>query len=112
MAPTAMILVRVVVGKIENMDRLISVMESVPVRGNQPGWNCVEWLREALALLGKDKRALGTSVTEWQTVRDAAMEYVATKAAQHRFDGKAKPGQFDPSKVATYDLLEKKERYE
>ncbi|KAB5575995.1 hypothetical protein GE09DRAFT_611771 [Coniochaeta sp. 2T2.1] len=108
MLPTAMILVRVVVGKIEDNARLISIMESVPVRGNQPGWNCVEWLKEALELLGKDKKALGTSVTDWKTVRDGCMQYVQTKAAQHRFDGQA-PGKFDDSKVATYDLLERKE---
>ncbi len=35
------------------------------------------------------------------------MEYVEMKVAQHRFDGKAKPGRFDPRIVPTYDLLEK-----
>lgn len=111
MGPTRMILVRIMVGKIENMSRLTSITESVPIRGNKPGWNCVEWLKEALELLGNDKEALGTSETDWQTVRNAAMEYVEMKAAQHRFDGKAKPGQFDESKVATYDLLEKTETF-
>jgi hypothetical protein len=107
-----MILVRIVVGKIEDMRRLTAIMESVPIRGDQPGWNCVEWLIEALELLGNDKKALGTSETDWQTVRDATMEYVEMKAAQHWSDGKAKPGQFDLRKVATYDLLEKTEIYE
>ncbi len=37
MAPTAMILVRVVVGKIEDMRRLTAIMEGVPIRGDQPG---------------------------------------------------------------------------
>ncbi len=63
MAPTAMILVRIVVAKIEDMRRLTSIMESVPIRGDQPGWKCVEWLREALEMLGNDKKALGTSET-------------------------------------------------
>ncbi len=39
------------------------------------------------------------------------MEYVETKAAEHRFDGQAQPGQFDPKRVATYELLEKTEIY-
>ncbi|KAB5550936.1 hypothetical protein GE09DRAFT_1222751 [Coniochaeta sp. 2T2.1] len=89
MLPTAMILVRIVVGKIEDNARLTSIMESVP-------------------MLGKDKKALRASVTDWKTVRDGCMQYVQKKAAQHRFDGQA-PGKFDDSKVATYDLLEKKE---
>lgn len=104
-----MILVRVLVAKIENMERLASVLQSVPIRGSEPRWNCVEWVKEALEMLRKDGKVLGTSALGWQTVRDTAMWYVEKKAAQHRFDGKAKPGQFDDTKVATYDLLEGKE---
>lgn len=106
---SAMILVRVLVAKIENMERLASVLQSVPIRGSEPRWNCVEWVKEALEMLRKDGKVLGTSALGWQTVRDTAMWYVEKKAAQHRFDGKAKPGQFDDTKVATYDLLEGKE---
>lgn len=106
---SAMILVRVLVAKIINVDRLVSVLQSVPVRGSEPRWNCVEWVKEALEKLQKDGKALGTSVLGWQTVRDTAMWYVEKKAAEHRFDGKAETGQFDTSKVATYDLLEGKE---
>ncbi|KAI1824292.1 hypothetical protein F4861DRAFT_539175 [Xylaria intraflava] len=95
------------------MDRLVSVLEGVPVREPEPGWNCVEWVKEALMRLEKDEekdeKALGTSVLGWQAVRDAAMWYVEEKAAEHRFDGKAEAGQFDTRKVATYDLVEETE---
>ncbi|EXA30843.1 hypothetical protein BFJ63_vAg18137 [Fusarium oxysporum f. sp. narcissi] len=106
---TLMILVRIQVAKVMNMRSLEAILRSVPVRGEQRGWNCVEWVREALAALQNDNKALGTSVLDWATVRDTAMWYVEQKAMQHRFDGQAAPGQFDTSRVSTYDLLERKE---
>jgi hypothetical protein len=69
-------------------------------------WNCVFWVKEALAKLETDKKALGTNVTEWQKVRDAAMTYCQSKKNQHRFDGK---GDQDVGKVPTLDLIEGKE---
>ncbi|KAL3584836.1 hypothetical protein FPOAC2_14617 [Fusarium poae] len=67
--------------------------------GEQEGWNCFEWVREALATLKNDSKALGTSVLDWATLRDTAMSYVQEKGMKHRFDGQAAPGQFDTSIV-------------
>ncbi len=63
-------------------------------------WNCVSWVQEALSWVAHDGKALGTCRTDWKYVRDTAMEYVAKKAAEHRFDGKA---QFDSRVVLTWD---------
>lgn len=104
-----MILVRIQVAKVTDMRSLEGMLRSVPVRGGQPGWNCVEWVKEALAILQNGNKALGSSVLDWVTVRDTAMWYVEKKSREHRFDGLAAPGQFDTSKVSTYDLLEGKE---
>lgn len=103
---TSMILVRVMIAKVKNRDRLISILRNVPIRPDVPGWNCVEWLKEALELLENDGKALGTRVTEWRTVRNAAMDYCQRKKDEHRFDGEA---QFDMTIVPTYDLLERGE---
>jgi hypothetical protein len=35
--PTAMILVRILIGKVENINRLVSVLQSVPIKGDEPG---------------------------------------------------------------------------
>ena len=86
--------------------RLEDILRNAPIRGNQDGWNCVEWVKEALSILTEDRKCLGTRVTDWQLVRDTAMNYVQPKKEHHRFDGK---GNFDTSKVATYDLISKKE---
>jgi hypothetical protein len=76
---TSMVLVRILVGRVESMERLSSVLRSVPVKVAVPGWDCVSWVREALEALEKDGKALGTSKTDRSLVRDTAMQYVEQK---------------------------------
>ena len=101
-----MLLVRILIGKVTDLDRTVNILRSTPIRQNLATWNCVTWVQEALEALRADPKALGTSVVEWQKVRNAAMEYCQKKKDQHRFDGQ---GNFDMSKAATYDLIEGKE---
>lgn len=103
---TSMLLGRVMVGKVESMDRLVSILRQVPIRQGQAEWNCVSWVKEALDTLSADGKALGTRVTEWQPVRDGVMWYIQKKRADHRYDGK---GDFDMRLAPTYDLMEGKE---
>lgn len=107
MNPTAMILVRIVIGKVMNMERVMAVLRDVPIRDNQSGWNCVWWVNEALEMLRQEGKALSrASVTDWAQVRGTALGYVKRKEREHRFDGGAPPGLFDMDRVATYDLLQ------
>ncbi|KAG6842981.1 hypothetical protein H0H93_002665, partial [Arthromyces matolae] len=111
MRPVDMILVRVLIGKVKDMGRTVGILEGVPMRGGQDGWNCVGWVKEGVEALVRDGKALGRCAqaamgVDWVSLRDAAMEYVHRKEAEHRFDGKAQEGLFDSSKVPTYDLLE------
>jgi len=99
---TNMLLVRVLIGKVEQRDRLESLMGSVPVVQDNAAWNCVSWVKEALRKLQADGRAIGTSQLDWKAVRDAAINYVERKKEQHRFDGN---GNFNLKKAATFDLL-------
>ncbi|RDL32420.1 uncharacterized protein BP5553_08876 [Venustampulla echinocandica] len=101
-----MLLVRVMVGKVEKIDRLVNTLRSIPLRQSEQGWNCVTWVREALGALQADRKTLGTARMEWNKVRDAAMTYCQKKRDEHRFDGK---GNYDMGKAATYDLTEQKE---
>ena len=103
---TQMLLVRICVGKIEKNDKVKAILRGVPIRDNVEGWNCVYWVAKALQLLSADDKAMGTSELDWANVRNIAMAYVQQKKEGHRFDGQ---GSFDTSKVATYDLLERKE---
>ena len=62
LAPTNMLLVRVMIGKVKNKERLLGVLRKTSIRQDAPGWNCVVWVREALEGLKADEKALGTSV--------------------------------------------------
>ncbi|KAI9927113.1 hypothetical protein ASPWEDRAFT_298429 [Aspergillus wentii DTO 134E9] len=103
---TSMLLVRVMIGKVEDRKSLVGILHKTPIRQGEEGWNCVSWVKEALETLQADDKTLGTSVVEWQKVRDEAMEYCQRKKDQHRFDGQ---GDFDMSKPPTYDLIRRKE---
>jgi hypothetical protein len=105
-APTSMLLVRVLVAKVANMDRLASIVRTIPIQQDKAGWNCVSWVQEALRALKGDGKTLGTSVADWDKVRDAAMSYVQKKKDEHRFDGE---GDFDMQKAPTFDLTKGRE---
>ncbi|KAM4054575.1 hypothetical protein HRG_005411 [Hirsutella rhossiliensis] len=80
--------------------------ERTPLRPDQEGWNCVGWIKEALQAAIGDGRALGTCARDWESVRDTVMWYVEAKKAAHRFDGTVP---YDPTKAATWDMLESAE---
>lgn len=71
-----------------------------------PAWNCVAWVKEALAALQKDSKTIGTAKLDWEIVRDAATGYCQKQIDDNWFDGKARFGMKRP---ATYDILDKKE---
>ncbi|PFH61722.1 hypothetical protein XA68_16443 [Ophiocordyceps unilateralis] len=81
----------------------ISLRADTPSAGASQNLNCVEWVREAFEAAVTDGNALGTCASDWKSVRDAAMWYVETKKAAHRFDGTVP---YDQSKAATWDMLE------
>ena len=100
MVLTSMLLIRIVVGKVKDMSRLRAIFEGTPVRPEVEGWNCVEWVKEALLTAIKDGKALGTSAGDWKSVRDTAMWYVESKKAAGRFRSPQ-----DESKPPTWDML-------
>jgi hypothetical protein len=62
--PARMIMVRILIAKIESRDRLAQVLRKVPIRQGQQGWNCVLWIKEALAELQMSTNIIGTSMVE------------------------------------------------
>ncbi|PKY05712.1 hypothetical protein P168DRAFT_129649 [Aspergillus campestris IBT 28561] len=103
---TSMLLVRIMVGKVKDSQRLTEILRTTPVRGDVGGWNCVSWVKEAVERAQAEEKVLGKCVLDWQTVRAAAMDYCQEKKDQHRFDGQ---GVFDMSRAPTYDLIQRKE---
>jgi hypothetical protein len=103
LSPVDTFLVRILIAKVENMERLHEILRCVPIRQQKPVWNCVGWVQEAIQNLKADKKALGASETYWPMIRDAAAGYVEIKKLEGRFDGK---GDFDMQEAATWDVLD------
>jgi hypothetical protein len=109
MLPARMIMIRILIAKIESRDKLAQILRQIPIRQGQQGWNCVGWIKEALSELKNSTNVIGTSVVEWDAVRNAAVSYCQSKKDQPRFDGK---GSFDTSRVPTFDLIQGTETIE
>jgi hypothetical protein len=99
---TRQMLVRVLVAKVADRERLLRVIRAVPIVQKDTSFNCIAWVRHALEALQQDKVALGTSSLDWTTVRDNAMAYCQKKKDMHRFDGKV---ECDITWPPTFDLL-------
>lgn len=113
-----MVLVRVLIGKVVDRERLVEVLRGVPVpvgggEGVEEGWNCVSWVRGAVEAIKRDedngngdgKGVMGKgSVLEWRVVRDAAMGFAGRKMGEGWFRSGGQ-GNFEVGRVATWDLV-------
>lgn len=106
MSSTIRALARIAVAKILDRDRAEAVLRTTPLKGDQPGWNCISWVKEALERLHQDGSALGTSVTSWDSIHATALRYAADKKEAHRWDALST---FNLDRVATWSMLENKE---
>ena len=102
---TTNLLARVMIGKVESLERLLGIFRRIPVIQNDPGWRCRSWCANALAAIAEDSKAVGTSVLDWHRIEEAARRYVGEKTAQGRFATSALLLQPKP----TWDLLVNRE---
>ena len=108
--PALMVLVRVLVGKVNDKAAAERVLRTVPIRSRDvDGWNCVAWVQEAIEMLCESDGTMASCVQDWEGIREDALGFVLAKKAAHRFDGKAEEGRFEMDKVSTFDALLKKE---
>jgi len=107
MLPVDMILVRIMLAKVENTEKLAQLLRQVPVRQREEGdWDRVARVREALLRIELSEDVVGTSVLGWEVVRESALSYCGQKRDQHRFDGS---GKYDLTQVPTFDMIQMKE---
>lgn len=102
---TTSLLVRVMIGKVEDLERLVAIFRIVPVIQNNPDWRCRTWCANALAAVAADGKAVGTSVLDWEHVEEAARWYAGQKTAEGRFSDSSLSLKPRP----TWDLLQNKE---
>jgi hypothetical protein len=103
---SATLLVRIMIAKITDDKRLEQILRAIPIRAEVEGWNCVYWVKEALEALQADGKVVGTSVLDWQKVRDRAMSFIEAKEKAGRWRAE---GNYDMERAATWDLIEDKE---
>ncbi|KAI9731453.1 MAG: hypothetical protein M1818_007843 [Claussenomyces sp. TS43310] len=102
---TNTLLARIVIAKVQDEQRLISLLRNLPVVNGDPNWRCRSWVRQALMEIAKDGKCVGTSELNWGAIEAFARQYVNQKTAAGRYvkaEDMLKP-------KPTYDLLEGKE---
>ena len=83
---TTTLLARIVIGKIEDEQRLVNIFRNARVIQNNPNWRCRTWVADVLATLARDGRAVGTSQLAWNKIEQLARDYVAKKNAAGRYN--------------------------
>lgn len=81
------LLVRVMVGRVLNLDRLESVLESVPLceKAKKPSYYNKQWVKDALAALDEDMFAMGRRKLDWTTLKIHSAGYVGFKLSWDRW---------------------------
>ncbi|CRK20822.1 hypothetical protein BN1708_012953 [Verticillium longisporum] len=102
---TNSLLVRILIAKIEDEQRLVDIFKKLPVVQGDPNWRCRTWVASALAEIAKDGMCVGTAELDWKKIEAAARQYVAKKTASGRYGRDADMTKPKP----TWDMIENKE---
>ncbi|KAM0417369.1 hypothetical protein ACHAPT_012603 [Fusarium lateritium] len=102
---TGNLLVRVLIAKVANEERLADIFQNVPVVQDDPGWRCRTWVANALRAVKEDGRAVGRAVLNWENIEDVARRYAGEKIDGGRFKDPALAQMPKP----TWDMLENRE---
>lgn len=91
--------------KIEDEQRLITLLGRLPVVQSDPSWRCRTWVASALAEIIKDGKCVGTAELNWPKIEAVARQDVADKTASGRYGSDADMTKPKP----TWDMIENKE---
>jgi hypothetical protein len=106
LAPTQMLLVRIIVAKITDREQLLRAIRGTQLVHNDKSWTCKSWVRDTVARVQANGKAVGTSQLDWDTIRTTAENYCREKEKKGRFNGKSG---FDISRAPRYDLMARQE---
>lgn len=117
---TAQLLARVTVAKIVDEERLISILESIPIdppdwdgkaNGREPKWTCRIWVIAALKAIRADGGAVGTSVLDDIEGPNGIVEKTKAFVARQVQNGRYGEGTDALAPKPLLDLLTGKEGY-
>jgi hypothetical protein len=100
-----LLLIRVTIAEVLDYDRLVQVLEGLPVRQGDPSFNCRTWLRDATKALDEGD-CLGERVMDWEAIEAQTRKYVGEKMAVGRWK---REGEWDIKMTATWSMLEGRE---
>ncbi|KAI1430281.1 hypothetical protein F5Y12DRAFT_781463 [Xylaria sp. FL1777] len=99
------LLARIVVAKIEDEQRLISLFRRLPVVQGDPNWRCRTWVASALDAIMRDGKCVGTAELDWYKIEALGRQYVRAKTEAGRYQHAVDMLEPKP----TWDMLENKE---
>lgn len=100
------LLARIVIAKIQDEQRLISIFNRLPVVQGDPSWRCLTWMASAVDEIAKDGKCVGTAELDWLKIETFGRQYVGDKTADGRYRTVADLEKSKP----TRDMLESRER--
>jgi hypothetical protein len=96
------VLARVLLGELPRADLAERVFAESPVTQDDPTFNCIVWVQQALSRLNQAKIA-GTGIMfDWDSIEKTALEFVQMKKLQGRYETDWKG---DSLEVATFDMI-------
>ncbi len=82
---TVSLLARIVVAKVTDEERLITILRETPVVQGDPEWRCRTWVADALRRIAEDGTAVGTSRLDWEEIEKTGRGYVKHKTNKGRY---------------------------
>ncbi|KAI0874858.1 hypothetical protein GGS24DRAFT_500333 [Hypoxylon argillaceum] len=102
---TTSLLGRILVAKITDQQRLLTLLRQVPVVQGDSNWRCRTWVANALDAIARDGTCVSTAELDWQKIEALARQYVGRKTASGRYNSTADWVKPRP----TWDMLDNKE---
>jgi hypothetical protein len=104
------LLTRVLIAKIGDPSSVDTTLWAVPIVQGDPDWNCISWVKSAIAKLDADGVLSKSKVVDWDTIDQRCRDYVAKKKEARRWRGSADPiSSYKSVKIPTWDMLKERE---
>ncbi|KAI0431234.1 hypothetical protein F5Y09DRAFT_340911 [Xylaria sp. FL1042] len=102
---TPTLLARILIAKIEDMNRLIGVLDRVGIVPGDPSWTSRHWVAGAVADIARDGRCVGTAELDWLRIQARGRQYVRAKFQTGRYGDELPLFELKP----TWDMLKNME---
>lgn len=93
------------IAKITDEPRLLSVLRDVPLVQGDPQWRCRSWARAVVEAIEENGGCVTSSALGWDMVEKVAREFIGGKADAGRYRDRERAALDKP----TFDLLRNKE---